>query len=87
MRPVPVSLSHVAARQELRSLIQALGLAGTAEPAGWVRQSQDLVSAIVDQGLAVGYHPRPGRNHYSIVEELAAADGYIARLVGRDAQA
>jgi len=32
VRPVPVSLSHVAARQELRSLIQALGLAGTAEP-------------------------------------------------------
>ena len=59
-------------------------LAGTAEPAGWVRQSQDLVSHIVDQGLAVGYHPRPGLNHYSIVEELASPDGYIARLVGRD---
>jgi len=27
VRPVPVSLSHVAARQELRALIQALGLA------------------------------------------------------------
>jgi chromosome partitioning protein len=32
VRPVPVSLSHVAARQELRALIQALGLAGVAEP-------------------------------------------------------
>ncbi len=32
VRPVPVSLSHVAARQELRSLIQALGLSGAAEP-------------------------------------------------------
>ena len=61
-------------------------LAGTAEPAGWVRQSQDLVSHIVDQGLAVGYHPRPGLNHYSIVEELATPDGFIAGLVGRDAQ-
>ena len=61
-------------------------LAGTAEPAGWVRQSQDLVAHIVDQGLAVGYHPRPGLNHYSIVEELATPDGFIARLVGRGAQ-
>jgi chromosome partitioning protein len=31
VRPIPVSLSHVAARQELRALVQALGLA---EPAG-----------------------------------------------------
>ena len=61
-------------------------LAGTAEPAGWVRQSQNLVAHIVDQGWAVGYHPRPGLNHYSIVEELATPEGYIARLVGRDAQ-
>jgi chromosome partitioning protein len=30
VRPVPVSLSHVAARQELRALIQALGLSGHA---------------------------------------------------------
>ena len=33
IRPVPVSLSHVAARQELRALTQALGLSGhAAEP-------------------------------------------------------
>jgi chromosome partitioning protein len=31
VRPVPVSLSHVAARQELRSLMAALGLSGAAE--------------------------------------------------------
>ena len=31
IRPVSVSLAHVAARQELRSLIQALGLDGQAD--------------------------------------------------------
>lgn len=60
-------------------------LAGTAEPAAWVRQSQDLAMHLIDQGLAVGYHPRPDLNHYSIVEELAHPQGYIARLVGNDA--
>jgi chromosome partitioning protein len=33
VRPVPVSLGHIAARQELRALLQALGLASpAAEP-------------------------------------------------------
>jgi chromosome partitioning protein len=31
VRPIPVSLSHVAARQELRALVQALGLTAAAE--------------------------------------------------------
>ena len=30
VRPIPVSLSHIAARQELRALVQALGLAESA---------------------------------------------------------
>jgi chromosome partitioning protein len=34
VRPVPVSLQHVAARQELRALMQALGLGDYASDAG-----------------------------------------------------
>ena len=33
VRPVQVSLSHVAARQELRMLLQELGLVEVADPA------------------------------------------------------
>jgi chromosome partitioning protein len=33
VRPIPVSLSHVAARQELRALVQALGISGHTDEA------------------------------------------------------
>lgn len=46
VRPIPVSLSHVAARQELRSLMEAVGLRDDSEPGDSVLEAEAVVEEL-----------------------------------------
>lgn len=56
---------------------------GTAELAELQRQSRDFAAAWGARGLPVATEPLEGRDHFSILEELARPDGRLAQAVAR----
>ena len=66
-------------RLQTRSPIDVV--VGGGETSSWIFQSVDFFKAIGQQGITCLYHERPDLNHYSVLHELQAPDGYIAKLL------
>lgn len=54
---------------------------GDSETQGWKAQSVDFFRLIQQHSPLSAFHLRPGLNHFSILNEVAAPDRYIARLL------
>ena len=54
---------------------------GGSETQGWQAQSVDFFRLVQQQSPFSTFHLRPGLNHFSILNEVAAPDRYISRLL------
>ena len=61
-------------------------IVGAAEPPGWVAQSVDFASNLSEQGAQSNLTILPGRNHYSILQDMEAPDGLLAARFIKDIQ-
>lgn len=68
-------------RHQLQTRVPIDVVVGGGETSSWISQSVDFFKTIDDQGIACTYHERSDLNHYSILHELQAPDGYTAILL------
>lgn len=61
-------------------------IVGAAEPPGWVAQSVDFSLYLSEQGAQSNLTILPGRNHYSILQDMEAPDGVLAARFIKDMQ-